>query len=96
MHSITNQQAEVCMNGSLRYEDLKNPLNDLISDEIFELLSSRGFINQNAARDHFIRKRFKSLRASRISAGDAIDELRKDYPYLQFETIRQIVYNPSR
>jgi uncharacterized protein (DUF433 family) len=36
------------------------------------------------------------LRASRISAGDAIDELRKDYPYLQFETIRQIVYNPSR
>ena len=84
------------MNGSLRYEDLNNPLNDLISDEIYELLSSRGFINQNAARDHFIRKRFKSLRASRISAGDAIDELRKDYPYLQFEAIRQIVYNPSR
>ena len=84
------------MNSSLRYEDLRNPLDDLISDEIFKLLSSRGFINQNAARDHFIRKRFKSLRASRISAGDAIDELRKDYPYLQFETIRQIVYNPSR
>lgn len=84
------------MNGQLRYEDLKNPLSDLISDEIFELLSSRGFINQNAARDHFIRKRFRSLRALRISAGDAIDELRKDYPYLQFETIRQIVYNPGR
>jgi len=84
------------MNTSLRIEELNNPLNDLIPDDIFELLSSRGFINQNAARDHFIRKRFKSLRASRISAGDAIDELRKDYPYLQFETIRQIVYNPSR
>jgi hypothetical protein len=84
------------MNGSVRHEDLKNPLSDLISDEIFELLSSRGFINQNAARDHFLRKRFKSLRATRLSAGDAIDELRKDYPYLQFETIRQIVYNPSK
>lgn len=84
------------MNTSLRIEELNNPLNDLIPDDIFELLSSRGFINQNAARDHFIRKRFRFLRASRISAGDAIDELRKDYPYLQFETIRQIVYNPSR
>jgi len=84
------------MIGLLKYEDLQNPLNDLISNEIYELLSNRGFINQNAARDHFIRKRFKTLRASRISAGDAIDELRKDYPYLQFETIRQIVYNPSK
>jgi hypothetical protein len=87
---------EVSMNGSYKFEDLNNPLNDLISDEIYKLLSSRGFINQNAARDHFIRKRFRYLRASRISAGDAIDELRKDYPYLQFETIRQIVYNPAR
>ena len=84
------------MHNSFRYEELKNPLNDLIPDEIFELLQSKGFINQNAARDHFIRKRFKSLRASKISAGDAIDELRKEYPYLQFETIRQIVYNPCR
>jgi hypothetical protein len=84
------------MHGQLRYENLNNPLNDLIADEIYELLNSKGFINQNAARDHFIRKRFRSLRALRISAGDAIDELRKDYPYLQFETIRQIVYNPSR
>ncbi len=84
------------MNSSFRIEDLKNPLNDLISDEIFELLSSKGFINQNAARDHFIRKRFRHLRADRIRAGDAIDELRKEYPYLQFETIRQIVYNPNK
>jgi hypothetical protein len=84
------------MNGVYRIEELKNPLNDLISDEIYELLTTRGFINLNAARDHFIRKRFKSLRASRLSASDAIDELRKDYPYLQFETIRQIVYNPNK
>ena len=84
------------MSLSINYDEIKNPLSDLISDELYELLNERGFINRNAARDHFIRKRFRSLRASRISAGDAIDELRKDYPYLQFETIRQIVYNTSR
>lgn len=84
------------MSLSLNYDEIKNPLSDLISDELYELLNQRGFINRNAARDHFIRKRFKTLRASQISAGDAIDELRKDYPYLQFETIRQIVYNTSR
>lgn len=84
------------MDAFLNYEEIKNPLADLISDEIYELLNERGFINQNAARDHLIRRRFKSLRSLRISAGNAIDELRKDYPYLQFETIRQIVYNPGR
>ena len=52
-----------------------NPLSDLISDEIYELLDSRGLINE------------KSVRAS-----DAIDQLREDYPYLQFDTIRKIVY----
>lgn len=84
------------MENSISFNNVRNPLNDLIPDEVYELLDKNGFINKNAARDHFIRKKFKSLRALKKSAGDAIDELRQEYPYLQFETIRQIVYNPSR
>lgn len=70
----------------------KNPLSDLISDEIYELLNSRGLINEKSVRDYQIRKKFKSLRAEKLSASDAIDRLREDYPYLQFDTIRKIVY----
>jgi len=69
-----------------------NPLSDLISDDIFELLDSKGLINEKSVRDYQIRKKFKQLRASKISASDAIDALREEYPYLQFDTIRKIVY----
>lgn len=70
-----------------------NPLSDLISNEVYELLKSKGLINETSVRDREIRKKFKILRAEKMSAGDAIDILRDEYPYLQFDTIRKIVYN---
>ncbi|MBN1300576.1 MAG: hypothetical protein JW995_05110 [Melioribacteraceae bacterium] len=71
----------------------RNPLSDLISDEIYELLSERGLINEKSVRDHTIRKKFKNMRTAKVSASDAIEMLRKEYPYLQFDTIRKIVYH---
>jgi hypothetical protein len=75
---------------------IENPLSDLISDEIYELLDSQGLIDEKSVRDYQIRKKFKQLRASKISAGDAIDSIREEYPYLQFDTIRKIVYQISK
>jgi hypothetical protein len=75
---------------------IDNPLSDLISDEIYNLLDSHGLIDEKAVRDYQIRKRFKLLRATKVSAGDAIDTIREDYPYLQFDTIRKIVYQISK
>jgi len=75
---------------------IENPLSDLISDEIYELLSSRGLINEKSVRDYIIRKKFKELRSTKVSASDAIDVLRDEYPYLQFDTIRKIVYQINK
>jgi hypothetical protein len=75
---------------------IENPLSDLISDEIFDLLNSQGLIDEKSVRDYQIRKKFKQLRANKISAGDAIDAIREEYPYLQFDTIRKIVYQISK
>jgi hypothetical protein len=75
---------------------IENPLSDLISDDIFELLNSQGLIDEKSVRDYKIRKKFKQLRAGKVSAGDAIDALREEYPYLQFDTIRKIVYQISK
>jgi hypothetical protein len=72
----------------------QNPIPDLISDEIYALLDSKGLINEKSVRDYQIKKKFKSLRALKLSASDAIDRLRNEYPYLQFDTIRKIVYQP--
>lgn len=75
---------------------IENRLSDLISDDIYELLDSHGVIDEKAVRDYQIRKKFKQLRATKISAGDAIDTIREDYQYLQFDTIRKIVYQISK
>lgn len=75
---------------------LDNPIADLISDEIYDLLLSKGLINERAVRDYIIRKKFKSLRAQKLRTGDAIESLREEYPYLQFDTIRKIVHNPPK
>ena len=69
-----------------------NPLSELISDTTYELLSSHGLIDEKSVRDFQIRKKFKLLRTSKVSAGDAIDAIRQDFPYLQFDTVRKIVY----
>lgn len=75
---------------------IENPLSELISDDIFELLDSHGLIDDKAVRDYQIRKKFKQLRSGKLSAGDAIDAIRTEYPYLQFDTIRKIVYQISK
>ncbi len=75
---------------------LENPISDLISDEIYELLFNKGLVNERAVRDYQIRKKFKTLRAQKFRTGDAIDALREEYPYLQFDTIRKIVHNPPK
>lgn len=77
-------------------KNVSNPLSDLISDEIWELLNSRGLINERSVRDYIIRRRFKVLRSQKVRTGDAIDTLRAEYPYLQFDTIRKIVHNPPK
>ena len=69
-----------------------NPIPEIINDDIYNLLSCRGLINEKSVRDYLIKKRFKDMRESRMKASDAIDSLREEYPYLQFDTIRKIVY----
>lgn len=82
--------------GELDKLNTSNPLSDLISNEVYELLEDKGLINEKSVRDYQIRKKFKELRDMKISAGEAIDFIREEYPYLQFDSIRKIVYqNPK-
>lgn len=76
--------------------NINNPLKELISDEVYNLLDSRGLINQKSVRDYQIRKRFDTYRTKELTAGEAIEKIQKDYPYLQFDSIRKIIYNRPR
>ena len=66
------------MGSSVIKSELTNPLSELISDEIYELLAGKGLINERSVRDYQIRKKFKHLRSQKVRTGDAIDTLREE------------------
>ena len=71
---------------------LANPLADLISDDLYKLLEHHSLLSEKGIRDYQIRMKFRSLRENEVPACDAIEQLREEYPYLQFDTVRKIVY----
>jgi hypothetical protein len=77
---------------NINLDENTNPLSELISDDVYTILSNNGLIDKKSVRDYIIRRKFVSLRTNRISPSDAIEALRNEYPYLQFDTIRKIVY----
>jgi len=72
--------------------NLENPLAEFISDETYWILKSRNLINEKTLRDYEIKRKFKSLRQQKINVTEAIEKIREEYPYLQFDSIRKIIY----
>lgn len=70
----------------------QNPLQGLISDETYALLDEHNLLSEKAIRDYHIRQQFRAMRKRGVPAYEAIEELREQYAYLQFDTIRKIVY----
>jgi hypothetical protein len=71
---------------------IPNPLSDLIPDDVYELLEHHSLLSEKGIRDYQIRMKFRDLRSREVPACDAIEKLREEYPYLQFDTVRKIVY----
>jgi len=70
---------------------MKNPIPELVDDSTFDLLFTNQLIGEIKLRDYLLRRRFKEMRAKKIRAEECITSLQKDYPELQFDTIRKIV-----
>lgn len=79
------------MQASIHQNDA-NPLAELISDDVYDLLETHNLLNEKSVRDFQIRRKFRRMRSDEVPAYDAIEQLRQEYPYLQFDTIRKIVY----
>lgn len=75
---------------------LSNPISELISDEVFYLLKNKNLINEKRLRDYQIKKQFKALRKRSLSSTEAIEVIRQEHPYLQFDSIRKIIYLGNR
>lgn len=72
--------------------DSENPLDGLISEDVYNRLVEHNLLNEKGVRDFRIREAFRAMRHRDTPAYEAIEALREEYPYLQFDTIRKIVY----
>ena len=71
-----------------------NPLKDFLDDEKFQLLWEKGFLNERAVRDHYIREKFSHLK-NQLRPKEILNMLQGEFPYLSTETIRKIVYSKN-
>lgn len=74
-------------------EGTSNPLADILTDEVYLMLRSNDLLNEKSLRDFVIRQMFLRLKGDgAMKTHEAIKALTDMYPYLQFDTIRKIVY----
>ncbi|MGE5401498.1 MAG: hypothetical protein ACM3S2_13940 [Ignavibacteriales bacterium] len=69
-----------------------NPLSDLISNDVFELLTIEGLLNKKKVREYQIQLKYRQLRTSDISVPDAMSLLLEEFPDLSFEVINKLLY----
>jgi len=69
-----------------------NPLEEYLNDQQFSLLLEKGFLNERAIRDLYIKDRFDQLK-QRYRPKEIFEILQKEYSYLSIETIRKIIYS---
>ena len=74
----------------------QNPLDGLVPEHVYSLLAANNLLNEKGVRDYQIRQQFRTMREHNVPAYEAIEELRELHPYLQFDTIRKIVYGLRR
>lgn len=71
---------------------MRNPIRDFVPDDTLSKLRAHRLLDEKQLRDYHIRQIFKVARDKKLSAADAIEFVQREYPYLQFDTIRKIVY----
>lgn len=70
-----------------------NPICQIVSDELYSTLVKLNLLNQKVIRDFQIKRRYQELRKSGLRSAEAIDGILEEYPYLQFDTVRKIIYS---
>ena len=70
-----------------------NPIYQIVSDELYHTLVKLNLLNHKVIRDFDIKRRYLELRKAEHRSAEAIDCLLEEYPYLQFDTVRKIIYS---
>lgn len=70
-----------------------NPIANIVPDNMFHALLGMNLLNKKTIRDIEMKRKYICLRREGISSIDSIELLLQEYPYLQFDTLRKIIYS---
>lgn len=70
-----------------------NPIANIVPDNMFHVLLGMNLLNKKTIRDIEMKRKYICLRREGISSIDSIELLLQEYPYLQFDTLRKIIYS---
>jgi hypothetical protein len=68
-----------------------NPISEFIPENLYFDLLKKGFLNERAIRDYYLKKKYYTLR-SRYTPQDIFSLLQEEFPYICKDTIRKIIY----
>jgi hypothetical protein len=72
---------------------MSNPIYQIVSDELYTTLLQLNLLNKKVLRDFEIKRKYLELRRSGLKSADAIDHILEEHMYLQFDTVRKIIYS---
>ncbi len=72
---------------------MTNPIHQIVSDELFDTLVELNLLNKKVLRDFQIKRRYLELRHAGVRSAECIEQILKEYSYLQFDTVRKIIYS---
>jgi len=72
---------------------MSNPIRQILPDELFSMLLELNLINRKVLRDFEIKRTYKRMRKDGLKSAEAIEEILNLYGYLQYDTVRKIIYS---
>lgn len=72
---------------------MTNPIHQIVSDELFDTLVELNLLNKKVLRDFQIKRRYLELRNAGVRSAECIEQILEEYSYLQFDTVRKIIYS---
>ncbi len=72
---------------------MNNPICQIISDDLYHTLERLNLLNQKVIRDFKIKRAYQAYRDTGLRSTEAIEQILEEFPYLQFDTVRKIIYS---
>ncbi len=68
---------------------MENTIPEILTDEVFEVLSKNKLLSETGLRNYSMKKEYRELRKT-LTKSEAMDEMLKKHPYLQYDTILKV------